>query len=304
MTKKHLFLNLPGGGVRGAVTNQALMGAEEATGLLLKDIFTAGMGGTSTGSALIAGIQCGKPTTAIAGFYRRTGEVFNHSPEVANALAVTRGYKFDIHNLYNLVNSVLGPDGQRPLNSFPNMILIPVMGRDGKYRYLTQDRPTNAAKFGSVRLIDACVGSSAAPVYFQSWDIPGVGSVVDGGVGVAGNPVFMLAVEAFRFNTFKPEESIIVSVGTGRNPDTYEPPESNLLSEVSWLLNVMLEAPKAQAPSLVRTVFPDCEFYEFDIDLPHKIDMADSHAVPQLEEIGRALKAQIPWKDILQVTAA
>jgi len=250
---------------------------------LTKDIFRGGVAGTSTGADLTAGIMCGIPAAQIATFYRRTGEVFNHDKATGDALLLSRGYKYDIMNLYRLVDSVLGPKGRQTINSFPTLILIPVRGVDGWYWYLTQDKPGATKLTGNVQLIDAAVGSSAAPTYFQEYNIPGIGLVVDGGVGVAGNPCYKLANEAFRYNAdkFHPDSSVLVSIGTGKSPSSSTIGHS-LLGKVEWILQQMLAAPEAQAPELVRDNFQDLAFLDFDIPLLSKIDMDQAANVPVL----------------------
>ena len=296
---KDLFLSIPGGGVRGALSVRPLLRLEKQTGKLCRDIFK-GVAGTSTGSDLAAAIAAGIPCEQIAAMYREdTPQIFNHSAVVANALLLQRGYKYDIGGLHRVLEKRLGTAASGTINSFPILLLITARGVDGHQWYFTQDRPSNSSTTGRCKLIDCCVASSAAPVYFQPYTIPGIGELVDGGVGVAGNPVYELAVEAFEYAHFKPESSAIVSIGTGRNPVPADVPDRNLVGKLGWIIGMLLDAPEAQAPELVRRHYPQVKFDDFDIQLKSKIAMDQAANVPELEQYGEQLADQIHWDEIL-----
>ena len=164
------FLSLPGGGVRGALTVRPLMRLEKQTGKLCRQIFK-GVAGTSTGSDLAAAIAAGIPCEQIAAMYREdTPQIFNHSPLVANALLAARGYKYDIGGLRRVLAKRLGVEAFKPINAFRMLLLITARGVDGHQWYFTQDKP-GAAKTGDYKVIDCCCASSAAPIYFQPFNI-------------------------------------------------------------------------------------------------------------------------------------
>src|SRR5882757_2078284 len=292
---KDLFLSIPGGGVRGALTVRPLLRLERQTGKLCRDIFK-GVAGTSTGSDLAAAIAAGIPTEKIAAMYREdTPQIFNHSAVVANALLLQRGYKYDIGGLRRVLEKRLGAAGAGAINSFPTLLLITARGVDGHQWYFTQDRPNNSSTTGRCKLIDCCVASSAAPIYFQPYTIPGIGAMVDGGVGVAGNPVYELAVEAFEYAGFKPESSAIVSIGTGKNPAKTDVHDHNLVAKLGWIIGMLLDAPEALAPELVRRHYSQAHFFEYDIQLKSQISMDQAANVPELEQYGERLADQIDW---------
>lgn len=300
---KDLFLSIPGGGVRGALTVRPLMRLEKLTGKLCKDIFK-GVAGTSTGSDLAAAIVCGIPTTVIADMYRqKTARIFSPGAPWNDINLLRRGYRYDIGNLHQVVHETLGPSGDLPLNDFPTLVMITAKGADGHQWYFTQDHPKNASTTGKVKLIDACCASSAAVTYFQFYPIPGFGPMTDGGLGVSGNPVYEFAYELFAYNDFKPENSVIVSIGTGRNPPPKAPDTDNLLSEVKWLISTLLYGPEALAPELVRRHYPTLDFREYDFDLATGIALDQATNVPMLEEYGEKLADQIDWNLIPNAVA-
>jgi patatin-like phospholipase/acyl hydrolase len=123
---------------------------------------------------------------------------------------------------------------------FDTDLLITAKGfPDGIPWYFVRDNPDNSGCTGNLGLVDCVTASAAAPTYFDSWTNredteppPGcgrVGTLVDGGVGVTGNPVYQACVEAFYYTgeKYKPEETTTVSLGTGRNMTKQRP---------TWLL--------------------------------------------------------------------
>jgi patatin-like phospholipase/acyl hydrolase len=94
--------------------------------------------------------------------------------------------------------------------------------------YFVRDNPNNSGCTGRLGLADCATASAAAPTYFEPWTVredpaerpprcERVGTLVDGGVGVVGNPVYRACVEAFYFAAgYEPEETTTVSLGTGR----------------------------------------------------------------------------------------
>lgn len=66
--------------------------------------------------------------------------------------------------------------------------------------YFVRDSQANSRRTGRLPLVDCVTASAAAPTYFWPWTIPEdgallppgvepVGTLVDGSVGVSGNPV-------------------------------------------------------------------------------------------------------------------
>lgn len=296
--QKAIFLSIPGGGVRGALTVRPLLRLEKQTGKLCREIFS-GVAGTSTGSLLAACIAAGVPMTKVAEMYHdKASDIFNHGRSVGDALLLERGYKYDIGNLHEVATETLGAAAALSLNAFPITTLITAKGVNGHQWYFTKDNPLNAGKTGKLKLIDCCVASSAAPTYFEPWTVPGIGLCVDGGVGVSGNPVYEFAYELFRYNAYLPEGSVMVSIGTGKSPAP-APPTSCVLSEIAWIIGELLGAPEALAPKLVRRHFPTLNFQSFDIPLTAPIEMDQASNVPALEAFGEKLADQMDWGKIL-----
>jgi hypothetical protein len=151
-----------------------------------------------------------------------------------------------------------------------------------------------------MKLVDCATASAAVPTYFEPWEVPGAGECVDGGVGIAGNPVYKTCVEAFYFTppgTYVPADTIVVSLGTGHHDGRYHP--NNLLDWVLWSIGALLRAPAEQQTELVLRHFATAATYRLDVTMPRGIEMDDIGAVPELVKIGREFAAGIDWKNIL-----
>jgi hypothetical protein len=130
--------------------------------------------------------------------------------------------------------------------------------------------------------------------------------VVDGGVGVTGNPVYQACVEAFYYTgEYNPQETTVVSLGTGRFGSGCAEPRS-LWGWLNWVLNELLRSPDEQQTEIVRRHFPDLPFYRLNPDIlkldpgfKKAIDMDDVEGIPKLIEYGNEFAAGIDWKAIL-----
>ena len=125
--------------------------------------------------------------------------------------------------------------------------------------------------------------------------------LVDGGVGVTGNPVYQACVEAFDYDTFDPKDTMVVSLGTGFFPATDDVP-SGLLGWLNWTVGALLDAPEEQQTELVNRHWPGI-LQRFDWQLPAKIDMADTDSIDALVGVGNQAAADMDWHSILSSPA-
>jgi hypothetical protein len=141
--------------------------------------------------------------------------------------------------------------------------------------------------------------SAAAPTYFAPWPIESIGLLVDGGTGVAGNPVYQACVEAFEYTgAYRPAETIVVSLGTGRFLDRRRP--TWLWPWVEWVLSELLRSPGEQQTELVERHYGAARFYRIDARLPRDIPLdATGAALDDLEGIARSLAELVDWPAIL-----
>lgn len=294
------LLSISGGGLRGIIPCCGLIELERQLGGVTRDHFDY-VAGTSTGAMLAAGIAAGVPASQALSVYTEQGpRIFSPTNSLErDGLRLARGFMFDNQVLHSVVTDTLGASASLPLNSLPIKVLITSVAMDAQRWYFVQDGPKNAQTTGKYRLADVAVASAVAPTYHGPWLIPGLGWFFDGGAGGLSNPVHRLAIEAFYYDTFDPENTRIVSLGTGyyKPPSMPEPPD-DLLATIQWVTNSLVSAAADEAAADVQRSWPGI-LQQFNPALPSAIDEADVAAIPQLVQIGQEFAKGLDWKSIL-----
>ena len=298
------ILTIDGGGVRGIVPATLLAALEAATGRPARDAFDF-VGGTSTGAVIAAGVAAGIPASRLVTLYAdRSGEVFRRTPVLSTLRRIVRGTVYDTSVLNALIREELGAASDWRLNDAPVDLLITAKRlTDGMPWYFVRDNAANSCRAGSVRLSDAVTASAAAPTYFDPWPIDGIGELIDGGIGVAGNPVYQACVEAFHYtDAYEPADTLVVSLGTGKLLRRERP--TWLWSWLGWLLSELLRSPAEQQTELVHRHWPESRFYRLDLELPDEIGLDAVDRVGELRALGERLAAAVDWPGILDGTDA
>lgn len=301
MNSPRRILSIDGGGIRGLIPAVLLESLEVATGRPARETFDF-VAGTSTGAVLAGGVAAGFSGEQLASLYRRRGpELFRQVPLIGTLRRVVTGQLYDVGRLHAMIAEELGDRAGWRINDVPNDILITAKALDdGHQWYFVKDRPGwNRESTGRLDLVDCLTASAAAPTYFAPWPVEGLGSLVDGGTGVAGNPVYQACVEAFEYtNAYRPDDTIVVSLGTGRFFDRRRP--TWLWPWVQWVLSELLRSPGEQQTELVERHYPTARFYRIDVRLPTDIPLDAAGAkLDQLEEIARNLAELVDWPAIL-----
>lgn len=312
---RKLILSIDGGGIRGIIPLcvlarlEARLKAQRGEGAALRDVFSL-VAGTSTGSIIAAGIAAGKPASDMLDLYmKRVGEAFPSGPWLLPKRIVL-GYKYSSKGLHRLIERELGAAGAWRLNQSPIDLLIAAKRlSDGMPWYFTKDKQGNLGQTGKLSLVDCVTASAAAPTYFDPFEIrdeitlPGgrrerIGVLIDGGVGTAGNPVYQACVEAFEYSDgYRPEETTVVSLGTGRYLDRHRP--TWIGAWLEWLIAELLRSPGEQQTELVHRHYAGAIFYRIDQILKRDVEMDDSAATGELREYGERLADKVDWDAIL-----
>jgi predicted acylesterase/phospholipase RssA len=294
------ILTIDGGGIRGIIPATVLAALEDATGRPSRETFDF-VAGTSTGAVIAAGLAAGIPARRLADLYvERSPEVFRRVPLVSGLRRLVRGDLYDTARLHALIREELGDEARDwCLNDAPIDVLITAKRlEDGMPWYFVRDTPANSGRAGGYRLADVATASAAAPTYFQPWTIAGVGELIDGGIGVAGNPVYQACVEAFTFtNRYEPASTMVVSLGTGRFADRSRP--AWLWPWIGWLLSELLRSPAEQQTELVQRHWPETAFHRIDVELDRDIGLDAIDRVGELRAIGDRLAAAVDWPALL-----
>ncbi len=317
MADRKLLLSIDGGGIRGIIPVCMLIKLEEVTGKPARETFSF-VGGTSTGAIIAAGIAAGIPATQMLHLYlNRAEEVFPQ--KWYNMIKrVFLGRMYSAKKLHEVLASEAGDSIFWSLNDSPIDLMI--TGKrvvDGMPWYFVKDNAKNSKRTGKLRLLDCVTASAVAPTYFDPWLVeepnapPGhkpVGRLVDGGVGVAGNPVYQACVEAFFYHDgYSPADTAVVSLGTGRF-DSYQNPSGLLpiLAWIKWTISELLDSANEQQTDIVQRHFPDMPLYrlapdlrQLDPTLKHGIGQDDISAIPNLKRLGELFAKSIDWPAIL-----
>ncbi len=302
MARRYL-LSIDGGGVRGIIPAMALLKLEQITNRPARETFSF-VAGTSTGALLAAAVAAGIPAAKIVDIYRyRVKDIFRPRKPLSDIRQYTIGHKYSAASLYEVLRQEFGRTaaGWR-LNDSPIDLLLTAKGlADGKPRYFVKDQPNNGRVTGNLQLLDCATASAAAPTYFDPWPMPAPvgGKVVDGGVGVTGNPVYQACVEAFCYTPgYIPAETTIVSFGTGRFVKKSDP---KLITEwLDWVVDALLHAPGEQQTELVARHYSEAAFFRLEPELPDNIDMDEIERIGDLEAAGKRFADQVDWEKILR----
>jgi patatin-like phospholipase/acyl hydrolase len=309
MPRRYL-LSVDSGGIRGIIPAVALVKLEQTTGKLTRETFSF-VAGTSTGAIIAAAIAAGVPATRILDFYlTRTRDIFDRS--ILNyATLVFFGYRYSTQKLHDLIGEAVGPAHIWKLNDSPIDILLTAKRlSDGMPWYFVRDNPRNSGCTGRLGIVDCATASAAAPTYFQPWNIAEestppqcetVGTLVDGAVGVTGNPVYQACIEAFDYTPgYTPQETLTVSLGTGRFKQRKQPRWVGAWLE--WVLAELLASPGEQQTEITQRHFPQMPFYRIDLELQESIGLDDSSKIGRLLEYAEKQAELNDWEAILSGT--
>ena len=300
ITDMRRILTIDGGGVRGIIPAVLLAELERQTGRLTRDGFDF-VAGTSTGAVLAAGIAAGIPAERLVTLYaERSSHVFRKFPVISTLRRIITGSMYDTSTLHRLIREELGAEARDwRLNDAPvDMLITAKRLSDGMPWYFVRDNPANSCRAGDYRLADAATASAAAPTYFSPRSLAGIGELIDGGIGVAGNPVYQACVEAFEYtHAYRPSETVVVSLGTGTLLRRERP--TWLWPWLGWLLSELLRSPAEQQTELVHRHYTEARFYRLDLELGREIGLDAVEGIGELRALGERLAQVINWANIL-----
>ena len=316
MSERRRILSIDGGGVRGIIPAIWLAELERVTNKQTRDHFDL-LAGTSTGAVIAGALAAGMSAQELVDLYRERGrDIFAKLPLLGQVVRLFTGTLYSTNTLNRILREELKAKTGTPdwvLHDITNDILITAkrLG-DGQPYYFVKDRPDEKpGKTDKLLLSDCVTASAAAPTYFAPWLIeslasktpdgqPISGEMVDGGTGVAGNPVYQACVEAFEFNPKKyvaDASTIVVSLGTGRFLGRQRP--RSLVSWLFWILSELLRSPGEQQTELVQRHYPKARFYRIDVALKRDIGLDSIKDLDELSEIAMKHLPEVNWQAIL-----
>jgi len=272
------ILTLDGGGIRGLMTVEALIGIEQALRerlkadqkFVLSDYFDL-VAGTSTGAIIAACVALGMPATKIRDFYIDSGkEMFDR----ASILKRLR-YKYEDDKLVGKLRDVFGADTTLGSDKLRCLLMIVTRNVSTDSPWPISNNPF--AKYNATTRDDCNLhlplwklvrASTAAPTYFPPEEVQ-LGSrkfvFVDGGVTPYNNPSFL----AFLMATSQPyrigwqtgeSKMLLISIGTGSNAAAnadLDPEKMHLLYNATTIPGALMYGALNQQDMLCR-VFGKC----------------------------------------------
>lgn len=285
--RKHVALALDGGGLRGVMVTRALEVLETALGKKLGEVceLTAG---TSTGSVIAAGIALNKSAADLTQLYR------NIAPRIFQKTFRSTFWPFFT---YRYPNTAL----REELDAASQMKTMGDLWTDARKFDLvivTRDLHESRTRFikphkkeyRAMPITTAILASAAAPTFFPVIE----GRYTDGGAGSFGNPAFIAAYEARFVLNWKPEETTLISVGTGKLAEESAgmplgaPDKLVSFQWIMPLVDALLSDANDQQSRVVAQLFDGLDFRRFQIAIP-QIAIDDVAAIPRLLEFGEQL---------------
>jgi uncharacterized protein len=287
--KKHVAIAIDGGGIRGIIPVRALAILEEALGKPAGEVFTLAAG-TSTGSIISAGIGAGISAKQMLDLYIDLGPQIFANKLRKMIFPLTR-YRYSAGPFMEALYTYFG---DRCMGEFwsqekPFDVVITTFDLvDNRTRFI---KPWKE-EYASWPVVNAVRASSTVPTFFPVFE----GRFVDGGVGAYANPSYLAAYEAQFILEWDPEETTLISLGTGREPYRFEPDEASRLWAWQWLkpmFGAFLQSSDNQQLHLVDTFFKTIDFRRFQVDLPQPIEMDDISKIQLLAEQGERMGRMI-----------
>lgn len=280
------ILCFDGGGVRGVYTARLLERLSENVPTTIRNADL--LAGTSTGGIIALGLATGLPPAQLVALYR------DHAKSIFD-----RSFTRDLAELYGLEGAdfsnrglkeiLTGIFGQHSLAQLTKKVLIPSFQLDNEAK--APDERKWKPKFfhnysvpdsdGNELAVDVAMRTSAAPIYFPTYQV-----YIDGGV-VANDPSMAALTQALDSGTGaqKLEDVCLFSLGTGTN-SAYIPGHDLNWGLARWakpLVNLLIDGVMGVAEFQCRRILGR-RYFRLQPLLPKPFALDDAAAVTDLIE--------------------
>jgi len=287
--RKNVAIAIDGGGLRGAIVTQALAVLEDHMRKPLHEIFRLAVG-TSTGSIISAGIGAGLTGRQMNRLYREMGSTVFPSSWRKWLFPLTP-YRYPAGPLSRALNDHFGTMKMSEFWYAPKPIDVVITAYDLAENRTRFVKPWKE-EYKNWSVSKAVRSSCTVPTYFPLVE----NRFIDGGVGAYSNPCYVAAYEARECLNWDPQETTLISIGTGRGPYNYNARQTSKLKAWDWIgkaMDIFLQSAYDQQVHLVETHFKDLDFRRFQIDLQENIQMDDAGQMDKLVAYGTALGRMI-----------
>ncbi len=287
--RKNVAIAIDGGGIKGVIVTKALSMLEEALGKPVHDIFQLAVG-TSTGSIISAGIGAGLSAVQLHVLYISLGaHIFKKSWRTF-FWPLTR-YRYSQKPLEEAMQEYIGDLKMGDFwkaNPPIDVVITTFDLLENRTRFVKSWKK----EYEGWPVSKAVLASCSVPTYFPVVE----GRYVDGGVGSYANPCYLAAYELAYVLNWKPEETTLISLGTGREPASILPGQPDRYFAWQWIMpffGAFLASADDQQVHLVDTFFKKLDFRRFQVNLTEPIEMDDPRKIPDLvtygEQMGRMI---------------
>jgi patatin-like phospholipase/acyl hydrolase len=293
------IMTFDGGGVRGVYTAVLLQRlADQVPGLLER---TELLAGTSTGGIIALGLASGRTPAELVSLYQdNAARIFDASwlHELADLHGLS-GAEYDNSNLESILKSLFG---STRLGQLAKKVLVPSFQLDNQAPQAGKRmwKPKFFHNFpgpdsdGNELVVDVALRTSAAPVYFPTYQV-----YIDGGV-VANDPSMAAVAQAIDKDTGaqKLDDLLLFSLGTGTNP-TYIAGHDLDWGVAQWakpLVSLMIDGVMGVAEYQCRHLLTT-RYFRLEPQLPKPIAMDDASEVTDLVKSAQAanLSDAVNW---------
>mgnify|MGYP000156236462 CR=1 FL=1 len=288
--RKNVALAIDGGGIRGVIVAKALAMVEQELQQPLSRLCRL-VAGTSTGAIITTAIASGMTASQLFDLYVLLGKTIFKKTWRSHFFPLTR-YRYSPEPLKSQLSKHLG---SRKMSDFwlaspPTDVVITAFDLIRNHTCFIKPWKTEYADWS---IEQAVLASSSVPTYFP----PVLGRYVDGGVGSYANPCYLAAYESQFCLNWNPNETTLISLGTGRSPHSIHNPQAILkLSPWEWIspmFGAFMQSADDQQVHLVHNFFPEIDFRRFQIDLQQPFEMDDVDKIDQLAAYGEDLGRMI-----------
>ena len=288
--RKNVAVAIDGGGIRGTMVAKALAVVEKAENLSFArrgQLFA----GTSTGSVISAALGAGLPAAHIHELYIELAGVVFSKTWRSFLWPLTR-YRYSNQPLIDALRAVLGDTKMGDLWSESRKKDLIIVLRDLVENRNLFVKPWKE-EYQEWPIWKAVLASSTVPTYFPVVD----GRYIDGGVGSYSNPCYVASFEiAFILEDWQPEETTLISIGTGQTKTGIKEGEASRFFLPQWVGPILdaftIDAARQQV-TLVQHFFDTLDFRRFDIELTEPIAMDDTSSIAELTAYGEKLGQKI-----------
>ena len=280
--RKNVAIAIDGGGIRGVIVTRALSMLERQLKTPVHNIFRLAAG-TSTGSIISAGIGAGLTAPQMHRLYLSLGDTIFKKSWRTFFWPLTR-FRYPHEPLVKALHEHIGT---RKMGDFwtttpqTDVVITTFDLLSNKTCFIKPWKP----EYEQWPVIMAVLASSSVPTYFPVV----AGRYVDGGVGSYANPCYLAAYEAQFCLNWDPKETTLISLGTGRAPQTVKPGQPGRFMAWDWLLptlDAFLASADDQQVHLTETFFKKLDFRRFQVNMSEAIPMDDPRQIPKLIEYG------------------